>query len=101
VVISEIFYHPADGEDTEFVELLNISTSAVTLYDATRQAPWQFADEGGIELLFPADTPVTLAAGEYLLLVKDLAAFALSSPSAGVRVLPWSIGFLSMAGKFG
>jgi hypothetical protein len=82
------------------VELLNISTSAVTLYDATRQAPWQFADDGGIELLFPADTPVTLPAGGYLVLVKDLAAFeAAFTVPAGVPVLPWSIGWLSDSGE--
>jgi hypothetical protein len=100
VVISEIFYHPADGEDSEFVELLNISTSPVTLYDATRKAPWQFTDDGGIELLFPADTPITLPAGGYLVLVKDLAAFnARFTVPAGVPVVAWSIGWLSDSGE--
>jgi hypothetical protein len=100
VVISEIFYHPAAGADSEFVELLNISTSAVTLYDATRQTPWQFTDDGGIELLFPADTPITLPAGGYLVLVKDLAAFeATFSVPADVPVVTWSIGWLSDNGE--
>jgi hypothetical protein len=100
VVISEIYYHPVEGQDAEFVELLNISASAVTLYDATRQAPWQFTDEGGIEMLFPAEAPVTLAPGAYLVLVKDLAAFnATFSVPAEVPVLPWSIGSLSNGGE--
>jgi hypothetical protein len=100
VVINEIFYHPADGQDAEFVELLNISNSPVMLYDAAQQAPWQFTDEGGIEMLFPAEAPVTLPAGGYLVLVKDLTAFeAAFSVPAGVPVLAWSIGSLSNGGE--
>ncbi|HER34745.1 MAG TPA: lamin tail domain-containing protein, partial [Halothiobacillaceae bacterium] len=74
VVISEIMYHPAAAFGVEYVELLNISDAAVTLYDAVRAAPWRFTDDPdnpGIEFLFPTDDPITLAPGEYLILTKD------------------------------
>ena len=77
VVITEILYHPRSrfeisNLEAEYVELRNISTGPVTLYDAVQGIPWRFtAEESGIELLFPFDPPVTLAAGEYLVLAKD------------------------------
>ena len=71
VVINEIMYHPDTPADAEYVELLNISNEPVTLYDPAEEAPWRFSDDAGIEFLFPTNPPVTLAAGEYLLLVKD------------------------------
>jgi len=96
VVINEIMYHPDSPADAEYVELLNISTAPVTLYDATEQAPWRFADDDGIELLLPSDPPVTLGAGEYLLLVKDVSMFSAKyAPPAGVKVFTWGAGNLS------
>jgi hypothetical protein len=81
------------------VELLNISSSAVTLYDAEQNAPWRFTDDPedpGIELLFPVNPPVTLAAGEYLLLVKDASLFISKyAAPAGVRILAWGTGNLA------
>jgi len=81
------------------VELLNISTAPVTLYDSVRKAPWRFTDDPedpGIELLFPADAPVTLAPGEYLVLAKDLSQFhAQFTVPAGVQVLAWGVGNLA------
>ncbi len=67
--ISEIMYHPADTGDpndpnTEFIELTNVGTNPVNL-NLVRLAE-------GIEFTFP---PVELLPGEYLLVVKDLAAF--------------------------
>jgi hypothetical protein len=99
VVINEIMYHPADSPDAEYVELLNISSSPVTLYDAVRQAPWRFTDDPdnpGIELLLPTDPPLTLAPGAYLVLAKDLTAFdAAYTVPAGVTVLAWGAGRLA------
>jgi hypothetical protein len=99
VVITEIMYHPDTPADAEYVELLNISDAAVTLYDTDRDTPWRFTDDPddpGIELLLPSDPPVTLAPGEYLVLVKDLSAFAgrFSVPE-GVQVLAWGAGSLA------
>jgi hypothetical protein len=99
VVINEIMYHPEDAGQAEYVELLNISDAPVTLYDAIRRAPWRFTDDPdnpGIELLLPTDPPVTLAAGQYLLLVKDLDAFSAAyTVPAGVQILAWGAGNLA------
>jgi len=87
IVISEIMYNPASGnQDEEYIELHNISSEPITLYDNDKQAPWKFTD--GIEYEFPADVPVTISAGGYLLLVKDLSVFALTyiDTAAGVQV---------------
>jgi hypothetical protein len=103
IVINEIMYRSADADDAEYVELLNISSAPVTLYDANEEAPWRFTDDPdnpGIELLFPTVEPVTLAAGEYLVLTKDLSLFnARFTVPAGVRVLAWTFGGLSNGGE--
>ncbi|HPC93807.1 MAG TPA: CotH kinase family protein [Sedimentisphaerales bacterium] len=99
IVINEIMYNPAGLPDAEYVELLNVSDSAVTLYDATRDALWRFTDDPedpGIELVLPVDPPVTLQTGQCLLLVKDITAFnATYAPPAGVRILQWGGGRLA------
>jgi len=74
IVISEIMYHSQINGDAEYVELANISGRPVTLYDFDTNEPWKFEDEGGFEFFFPTN-PVTLADGNCILLVKDLAAF--------------------------
>ncbi len=98
VVISEIQYHPSGHEGAEYVELLNVGDSAVTLYDAAEQSPWRFTDDPDdpkIDLLLPSDSPVTLAPGEYLVLAKDLSLFnAAYTIPAGVQVLAWGFGKL-------
>jgi hypothetical protein len=96
IVIHEIMYHPDAPADAEYVELLNISNKPVTLYDAEEEAPWRFSDDAGLEFLFPANPPVTLAAGEYMLLVKDTALFSSKyATPAGVQVLAWGLGNLA------
>jgi hypothetical protein len=99
VRINEIMYNPAGPEDAEYVELLNTNDSAITLYDALRAAPWRFTDDPDnptIDFRFPGDPPVTLAAGECLLLVKDLAAFqAAYSVPPTVQVFEWGAGKLA------
>ena len=103
VVINEIMYHPDAPADAEYVELVNISSQPVTLYDAVRELPWRFTDNPenpSIELLFPTDPPVTLAAGEYLLLVKDVAMFSSKyTAPAGGKILAWGIGNLADGGE--
>ena len=101
VVISEIMYHPAGNPDAEYVELLNISAQPVTLFDPPADQAWTFEDEDGIAFVFPS-TPVTLAAGERALLVKDAGAFSsLFSAPGGTRIFEWgtSAGSLSNAGE--
>ncbi|MBN1804132.1 MAG: hypothetical protein JW837_02665, partial [Sedimentisphaerales bacterium] len=41
--------------------------------------PWKFTD--GIEFTFPEDTPVTIPAGGYLLVVRDIEAFSWRYPT--------------------
>lgn len=64
VIISEIHYNPGTNGD-EFIELLNISTGSVPLFDPAFPAnTWKVS---GIGFTFP--TNVTLAVGQPLLLV--------------------------------
>ena len=72
IVISEIMYHPQSGDEREeYVELHNISTASVTLFDLNENEPWRFTD--GIDYTFPGLPGVTIPAGGYLLIVKDVA----------------------------
>ncbi len=103
VVITEIMYHPDGSSDAEYVELRNISDLEVTLYDFVRDAPWRLADDPddpGLAFLLPSDEPVTLAPGQYLLLVKDklLSDVRYSVPES-VPVFEWGAGKLSNAGE--
>ena len=73
IVINEIMYHSpdlADGTDDsleEFIELLNVATNAVPLFDPANPAnPWKVT--GGVDFTFP--TNVSLGLGEFLLLVN-------------------------------
>jgi hypothetical protein len=105
IVISEIMYNPdwPDGgsytnNQYEYIELYNISSKPVLLYDPQTGEPWKFTD--GIEFTFPADMPVTIAAGEYLLVVKKPAAFSWRYPDvpAGIILGPYD-GNLNNAGE--
>jgi len=80
IVISEIMYNPDwpegcsyTNDQYEYIELHNISAEPVTLYNDVTGEPWKFTD--GIEFIFPADSPVTIPAGGYILIVKKPAAF--------------------------
>ena len=53
VVISELMYHPPDGDD-EFIELFNRSDDTVLLYDTENLAnTWEI---GGVNFVFPEGT---------------------------------------------
>ncbi len=105
IVITEIMYHPANHPDAEYVELLNISSLSVTLYDYSTNEPWRFVDDKdalGIEYYFPADTPVTLAAGQRMLLIKNSAAFKSefgADSLDGIVYCEWLTGSLSNGGE--
>jgi len=72
LVINEIMYRPPDiGTDDnsgdEFIEVLNSTLGPVQLFDPARPAnTWRLT--GGVDFVLP--TNVTLAAGEYMLLVN-------------------------------
>jgi hypothetical protein len=65
VVISEIMYHPPPGGD-EFVELRNIATTNVALFDSA--APTNRWRLDGLAFAFPSN--VTMQAGSFMLLVS-------------------------------
>ena len=105
IVISEIMYNPDwpeggsyTNDQYEYVELHNISTEPVTLYNYDTGEPWKFTD--GIEFTFPTDAPVTIPAGGYLLMVKKPAAFSWRYPAvpAGIILGPYD-GNLGNAGE--
>jgi hypothetical protein len=92
VVISEIMYNPdwPDGgsytkDQYEYIELQNISAEPVVLYDPETSEPWKFTD--GVEFTFPADAPVTIGAGGYLLVVKKPAAFSWRYPDVPANII--------------
>jgi hypothetical protein len=105
IVITEIMYNPnwPDGgsytnDQYEYVELQNISTEPVILYNSETGEPWKFTD--GIDFTFPADIPVTIPAGGYVLIVKKPAAFSWRYPAvpAGIIFGPYEDN-LSNAGE--
>jgi hypothetical protein len=105
IVINEIMYNPdwPDGgsysnDEYEYVELYNISGSAVTLYDSITHEPWKFTD--GIEYTFPASPAVTIPAGEYIVVVRNKTAFnwRYSSVPSGKIYGPYS-GHLNNGGE--
>jgi hypothetical protein len=103
IVITEIMYHPTDTEEAEYVELLNIGSESVALYDADKAAPWRFTDDPqdpAIEMLFPSEPSVILTPGQYLVLAKDLSFFTSRyTLPAGVQVLAWGAGRLTNGGE--
>jgi len=99
IVINEIMYNPAAPDQAEYIELLNAGNEPVTLYDADLGAPWRFTDDPdspAVDVLLPADAPVTLAPGQCLLLVKDRLSFGvIYTVPDDVPVLTWGPGRLS------
>ena len=98
VVINEIMYHPAFNADAEYVELLNVSGGPVTLFDPVQMESWRLTDDVGIDLRLPTDVPVTLKAGEYMLLARDPQAMRRYTMPAGVQMLNWGSGKLDNRG---
>jgi hypothetical protein len=73
------------NDQYEYIELHNISAEPVTIYRYDKGEPWKFTD--GIEFTFPADSPVTIPAGGYLLVVKKPAAFSWRYPSVPAEII--------------
>ena len=98
VVISEIMYHPETNADAEYLELTNISNSSVTLFDAAKGAAWAITN--GIDYTFPTLSPVTMAAGERIILTRSIAAFnATYGIPPGTQIFQWTAGGLSNSGE--
>jgi len=97
IVISEIMYNPLfDNQDQEFIELLNITSESVTMYDFDEGEPWKFTD--GVSYTFPA---LTLPAGRRVVVAKDINAYitAYGMPPWGVFILGPYSGRLNNSGE--
>ncbi len=97
VVIAEILYRPATGQ-AEFVELVNVSASPVSLYDPLRPTnTWSLG--GAVDYAFPTGLSVP-AGGVVVVCATNPAAFRLQAGvPAEVPVLgPWK-GALDAAGE--
>jgi hypothetical protein len=78
IVVSEIMYNPAgQSEESEWIELMNISADTIDLSDLT------FV---GIEYTFPLGT--TLAPGARIVVVKNQTVFAAAYNTAGMNIAP-------------
>jgi len=79
LVISEVMYKP-DGDNLEFVEIMNVGATAIDLSDV------RFTK--GVDFDFGGSAITSLGSGDYAVIVQDLAAFELrygnGSPVAGV-----------------
>jgi hypothetical protein len=104
IVITEIMYHPdwpSSGnyanDEYEYIELRNTSASAVTLYDYNENQPWKFTN--GIDYNFPDSPPVTISAGNRILVVKNPTAFSSRYPSVSVPIYGPYTGWLANDGE--
>jgi hypothetical protein len=97
VVISEIMYHP-DTAAAEYIEMVNISSNAVTLYDEDVSEPWKMT--AGVDHAFSSSSPVSLASGERIVLVRDADSFAAEhTVPDSVQVFQWDSGALDNGGE--
>lgn len=100
IVISEIMYNPAGNGDAEYIELLNVSSAPVTLYDSVKGKAWRLSD--GISFEFPSAVPLTMQAGERVILTKNISRFTTSFGSllpVGTKVFEWITGGLDNGGE--
>lgn len=68
IVFSRIMYHPSSEEDSEFVELVNISADPVPLYDPDHpENTWRLED--AVDFVFP--TGIDLGPGDRLLVAES------------------------------
>lgn len=98
IVISEMMYNPAsDIDEEEYIELCNITSSVVTLYDYHESLPWKFTD--GIDYTFPVVT--SIPAYGRLIVAKDPATFTAKYGQlpAGIQLLGPYTGKLSNSGE--
>ncbi|MEN8847826.1 MAG: lamin tail domain-containing protein [Akkermansiaceae bacterium] len=98
IAISEIMYHPAEDGDAEYIELLNISDEAVTLFDFERNLAWRISN--GVDIELPAISPITLESGQRIILTRNTDSFADEfMPPAGIQIFEWLSGRLSNGGE--
>jgi hypothetical protein len=90
VVVNEVMYHPSADGDAEYIELLNVTTGPVTLYDYSSLLPWRLTTDSGIDVSLPIDPPITLEPNACLLIAKDLTKLRkYYAVPAAAQVLQW------------
>ena len=103
VVISEIMYHPSGMAAAEYVELVNIGSTPVTLYDEGLGSGWRFTDapdDPEIALVLAEDSAMMLEPGECLILTQNALALASTyAVASDVKVVEWGGGRLSDGGE--
>ncbi|MDH7598196.1 MAG: lamin tail domain-containing protein [Sedimentisphaerales bacterium] len=96
VVIAELMYNvSADGE-AEYMELVNISPSPVTLFDPGSGLAWRITGERrALDYTLASDQAIVLEPGQRLILTRSRKAFyrTFASPQE-VLVLEWGVGGL-------
>ena len=100
VVINEIMYNPQDDmQEEEYIELHNFGSTDVTLYDSDEDVAWKFT--GGVDYTFPDGPGLTIGAGGYVVIAKDVTAYLAKygAPPFGVSLLGPYIGSLSNGGE--
>ena len=100
IVINEIMFNPQfDEQEQEYIELLNITSETVTLYDFDVGEPWRFTD--GVSYSFPGYPGLTIPANGRLLVVRDIGAYIAkySLPPFNVFILGPYAGRLSNSGE--
>lgn len=98
VIVSEVMYHPADSNSFEFIEICNVTSANVTLYDPAYPAnTWKI--KGAVSYTFPMG--LTLAPGECIVITETTpAAFATKyTVPSGTTVLGPYDGKLNNAGE--
>ncbi len=85
--VTEIMYHPVSGSDLEFIELQNIGTEVLDITGVRLDV--------GITFTFPE---MTLAAGEYVVVVNNIVAFE-AQYGSGINVAGEYAGNLSNGGE--
>ena len=99
LLVSEVHYNPADpasgstydNDDFEFVELQNTGTEPLNLR--------RYALDGGIGFSFGNGSVETLAAGGFVVVVRDLAAFASRYATNGMQIAGTYSGKLANSGE--
>lgn len=86
--ITELMYHPGDVSNPEFIELQNTGNENIQLEGV------RFTN--GIDFTFPQ---MTLAAGEYVVVVSDLAAFEAKYDTSGMNIAGQYSGLFANGGE--
>jgi len=91
VILTEVMYHPADSNAFEYVELCNIASSNIALYDVDNPTNTWLLDDA-IEYTFPTNSSID--SGEYILLIPtNEAAFRVCYPDIPTNIAiygPWT-----------